>query len=167
MRVGPSGRLSRKELHCGAGEDSWESLGQQGHQTSQSWRRSTLNIHWKDWCWSLISNTLDTWCEELTLEKTLMLGKIEAGSGADRGWDGWIAHECGQTPGDNEGRGSLAGCYSWVAESQTRLSDWTAAEAGTAAPPASVLVVSTRATLHTAPFSLTTSLAILVFLQRR
>ena len=23
-----------------------------------------LNIHWKDWCWS--SNTLVTWCEELT-----------------------------------------------------------------------------------------------------
>ena len=26
-------------------EDSWESLGQQGDQTSQSWRKSTLNIH--------------------------------------------------------------------------------------------------------------------------
>ena len=38
--------------------------------------QSTLNIHWKDWCWS--SNTLVTWCEEPThLEKTLMLGKIE------------------------------------------------------------------------------------------
>ena len=50
--------------NCGAGEDSWESLGQQGDQTSQSYRKSTLNIHWKDWCWS--SNTLATWCEELT-----------------------------------------------------------------------------------------------------
>ena len=28
------------------------------------WRKSTLNIHWKDWCWS--SNTLATWCEEPT-----------------------------------------------------------------------------------------------------
>ena len=27
-------------------------------------RRSTLNIHWKDWCWS--SNTLAIWCEEPT-----------------------------------------------------------------------------------------------------
>ena len=26
----------------------------------------TLNIHWKDWCWSWNSNTLATWCEELT-----------------------------------------------------------------------------------------------------
>ena len=33
---------------------------------SQSWRKSTLNIHWKDWCWSWRSNTLDTWCEEST-----------------------------------------------------------------------------------------------------
>ena len=24
------------------------------------------NIHWKDWCWSWSSNTLATWCEELT-----------------------------------------------------------------------------------------------------
>jgi len=39
VRVGPQRRLSTKELmlsNCGAGEDSWESLGQQGHQTSQS-----------------------------------------------------------------------------------------------------------------------------------
>ena len=25
-----------------------------------------LNIHWKDWWWSWSSNTLATWCEELT-----------------------------------------------------------------------------------------------------
>ena len=38
--------------------------------------RSNLNIHWKDGSWS--SNTLATWCEELThWKKTLMLGKIE------------------------------------------------------------------------------------------
>ena len=46
--------------NCGAGEDSWESLGLQGDQTSQSWRKSILNIHWNDCCWS--SNTLATWC---------------------------------------------------------------------------------------------------------
>jgi len=47
-----------------------ESLGLQGDQTSQSYRKSTLNTHWKDWSWS--SNTLTT-----SLEKTLMLRKIE------------------------------------------------------------------------------------------
>jgi len=30
-----------------------------------SWK-SVLNIHWKDWCLSWNSNTLATWCKELT-----------------------------------------------------------------------------------------------------
>ena len=48
------------------------------HHSSKASRKSVLNIHWKDWCWSWNSNTLATWCKELThLEKTLMLGKIE------------------------------------------------------------------------------------------
>ena len=34
-------------LNCGAGEDSWESLGEQGNPTSQSWGKSVLNIHWR------------------------------------------------------------------------------------------------------------------------
>ena len=53
-------------LNCSVGEDSWESFGQQGDQTSQSYRKSTMNIHWKDWCWSWSFNTLTTWCEEST-----------------------------------------------------------------------------------------------------
>ena len=64
--------------------DSWESLGLQGDPTSPSWRKSVLNIHWKDWYWSWNSNSLVTWCEELTHEKTLMLGKIEGRR--RRGW---------------------------------------------------------------------------------
>ena len=39
VRGGPKTRLSTEELmllNCGAGEDSSESLGQQGDQTSQS-----------------------------------------------------------------------------------------------------------------------------------
>ena len=62
-------KLSTKEsilLKCGVGEDSWESLGLQGDPTSPSWRKSVLNIHWKDWCWTWNSNTLATWWEELT-----------------------------------------------------------------------------------------------------
>ena len=58
--------LSTKELmlsNCGSGENSWESLGLQGDQTSQSQMKSALNIHWKDWCWSWSSNTLATWWE--------------------------------------------------------------------------------------------------------
>ena len=37
-------------LNCDVGEDSWESLRLQGDPTSQSLRKSTLNIHWKHWC---------------------------------------------------------------------------------------------------------------------
>ena len=62
--------------NCGALEDSWESLGQQGDKTSQSYRKSTLNILWKD---------LILKCQYFghlmqranSLEKTLMLGKIK------------------------------------------------------------------------------------------
>ena len=52
--------------NCDTEEDSWGSLVLQGDQTSPSWRKSVLNIHWKDWCWSWSSNTVATWCEELT-----------------------------------------------------------------------------------------------------
>jgi len=31
-----------------------------------AFRISTLNIHWKDWCWSWSPNTLATWCKEPT-----------------------------------------------------------------------------------------------------
>ena len=44
--------------NCGAGENFWESVGQQGDQTSQSKRKPTLNIHWKNWCWSWSFRTL-------------------------------------------------------------------------------------------------------------
>ena len=59
--------LSAKELmlsNCGAGEDPWESVGLQRDQTTVDQRKSTLNFHWKDWCWSWNSNTLAIWCEE-------------------------------------------------------------------------------------------------------
>ena len=52
-----------------------------------------LNIHWKDCCWSWNSNTLATWCEELTPWKRLCYWeRLNAGGeGDDRGWDGWMA----------------------------------------------------------------------------
>ena len=80
-------------LNHGAGEDSWESLGQQGDHSSQSYRKSTLNIHWKDWCWSWNSNTLATWYEELTHLKRPWCweGLTVGGEGVNRGWDGWMA----------------------------------------------------------------------------
>ena len=87
-------RLSAKELmlsNCGAGKDFWESLRQQEGQTNQSWRKWTLNIHWKDWCWSWSSNTLATWHlihwkRPRCLERTRAGGEMD-----DRGLDGWMA----------------------------------------------------------------------------
>ena len=109
--------LSAKELTlltCGAREDPWETLGQQGYQTSQSHKKSTLNIYWKDWWWSWSSNTLDTWCEELThWKRPWCWERLRAGGKrGDREWDGWMAsltngHEFEQTLGDGEGQGSL------------------------------------------------------------
>ena len=50
-----------------------------------------------------------------SLEKTLMLGKIEGrGEGDDRGWDGWMAsptqNEFEEAQGVGDGQGSLAYC---------------------------------------------------------
>ena len=114
--------------NCGTGEDSWESLEQHGDQTSQWQRKSTLNIHWKDWCWS--SNTWAIWCKELTHWKRPWCWERlrSGGEGGDRAWDGWMAsltqwtwiHE--QAPGDSERQGSLECPVHGVTKSQTWLS---------------------------------------------
>ena len=79
-------------LNCGVGEDSWESLGLQGDPTSPSSRKSVLNIHWKDWCWSWNSNPLATLCEELThLKRPWCWERLKVEEGDHRGWDGWMA----------------------------------------------------------------------------
>ena len=57
----------RIELNYGVGENSWESLGLQEDQAIQPWRKSIMNIHWNNWCWSWSSNTFTIWCKKLTL----------------------------------------------------------------------------------------------------
>ena len=89
-------KLSIEELmllSCGVGEDFWESLGLQGDPTSQSQRKSVLNIHGKDWCWSWNSDTLATWSEKLThWKRPWCWERLKAGGGGDdRGWGGWMA----------------------------------------------------------------------------
>ena len=45
--------------------------------------------HWKDGCWSWNSNTLATWCEELThLKRPWCWERLKAGERDDREWDG-------------------------------------------------------------------------------
>ena len=79
-----------------ARKDSWETLGLQGDQYSQAWRKSTLNTHWKEWCWSWSSNTLATRHEEVTHWKRPWKDpfpeRLRAGGDkGDRGWDGLMA----------------------------------------------------------------------------
>ena len=107
-------------LNCGVGEDSWESLGLQGDPTSPSYRRSVLGVHWKDWCWSWNSNTVDTWYEELTHLKRPNAGKDwgqeEKGTTEDEmvGWHHRLnGHEFGWTLGVADRQGGLACCNPW------------------------------------------------------
>ena len=59
--------------------------------SSECGRVNFSDIHWKDWYWS--SNTLATWCEELTHLKTPWCWERlrTGGEGDDRGRDGWTA----------------------------------------------------------------------------
>jgi len=79
-------------LNCGVGEDSWESLGLQGSNQSIL-KEIVLNIHRKGWYWSWNSNTLATWCEELThWKRPWCWERLKVrGKGDNREWDSWMA----------------------------------------------------------------------------
>ena len=106
-------------LNYGAGEDSWESLGLQGDQISQSWKKLTLNTHWKDWCWSWVSNTWTSRCKEPThWKRPWCWERLRAGGEGDEdemaAWHHWLnGCESGWTPGVGDGQGRLACCDSW------------------------------------------------------
>ena len=118
-------------LSCGV--DSWESLGLQGDPTSPSWRKSVLGVHWKDWCcWN--SNTLATWCKELTpLKRPWCWERLRAGTEGMTedemvGRHHWLnGHEFGQTLGVGDGQGGLACCNPWghKESDMTEWLDWT------------------------------------------
>ena len=82
----------RKWSPCPIPPPSWHLIGLQGEPTSQSYRKSVLSIHWKGWCWSWNSNTLATWCKELTdWKRPWCWERLKAeGEGDNRGWDGWM-----------------------------------------------------------------------------
>ena len=56
-------------------------------------KESVLNFHWNGWCWRWISNTLATWCIEVThWKRPWCYKRLKAGGeGDDRGWDDWVA----------------------------------------------------------------------------
>ena len=70
--------------------------------TARRSNQSILNIHWKDWCWSWNSNTLTTWCEELTHWKRPWC------------WEDWWQEEKGMTEDE----------MGWMASPTLRLWIW-------------------------------------------
>ena len=116
---------------CSVGEDSWESLGLQGDPTSPFWRKSVLNIHWKD----AEAETPILWPPDV---KNWLIGKD-----ADAAKD-WRQEEKGTTEDEMAGwhhcldghslskfwklvmdREAWRAWVHGVTKSRTRLSDWT------------------------------------------
>ena len=96
MKVGLWRKLSAEELmllNCGVGEDCWESLDCQEIQPvhpkgNQFWifiGRTDVEAE--------ASNTLATWCEEMSHWNRPWCWEIlkARGEGDDRRWDGWMA----------------------------------------------------------------------------
>ena len=123
-RVGLERRLSAKELmlsSCGAGEDSWESLGLQGIEPvhpkgNQPWifigrtdAEAEAPILWppdvKSWLTGKDPDDGKDWGQE---EKRATGEKMV-------GWHHQLnGHEIEQTPGDSGGQRSLACCSPWA-----------------------------------------------------
>ena len=76
------------------------------------------------------SNTMATWCEELTHLKRLWCWERlrSGGEGDGRGWDGWLSSRTdglgsGWTPGVGDGQGGLACCGSW-GRKESDMTEW-------------------------------------------
>ena len=132
---------------CGIGEDSWESLGQQGvHLVARSFQQGDnqsilkeislecsleglmlkLKLQYFGHLMARTDSFENPWCWE-----RLKVG----GEGNNRGLDGWMASLMWRTwvwAGSGNwwwtGKPGMLGAVHGVAKSQTRLSDWTDAE---------------------------------------
>ena len=104
-------------LNCSAGKDSWESLGQQGNQTSQSSTKFTLNIHWKDDPEAETSilwpPDVKSWLTGKDPDAWKDWGQKEKGMPEDEtvGQHHWLnGHDFEQTQGESKGQGRLGCC---------------------------------------------------------
>ena len=176
--------LSTKELmrlNCGVGEDSWEFLGLQEDPTSSSYRKSVLNIPWKDWCWSWNSNTLATWCKELThLKRPWCWERLKTGGkGDERGSDGWMISPTQWTwvwvnSGSWWWKAWPLCCSPWIANSRTWLMtglNWTEKAFlvffPSRDPPGSCCIHSSSRALGAFIFSLSLALCLFSLLRQK
>ena len=106
-------------LNCGVGEYSWESLGLQGHRTSQSWRKAVETpILWppdvKTWFIEKDRDAGKDWRQE---EKRTTEDEMV-------GWHHWLnGHEFEHASGDGDGQGSLACCRLWDRK-ESGMTEW-------------------------------------------
>ena len=126
-------------FNCGVGEDSWESLGQQGDPSSPFWRRSALGFLWKELMLTLKLQYFGHLMRRAdSFEKTLMLGGIGGRRRRGRpdemaGWHHWLdGRESELTPGLGDGQGDLACCDSWGRKESytTERLNWTEVRSG-------------------------------------
>ena len=137
VRVGLWRKVSAEELmllNCGAGEDSWESLGLQGDPTSPFWRRSALRFLWKEWCKAetplLWPPHAKSWLIGKDSDAGRDWGQDEKGTTEDEmaGWHHWLdGRESEWTPGVGDGQGGLECCNSWSCKEldTTERLNWT------------------------------------------
>ena len=116
-------------LNCGVGEDSrapW--TAKRSNQSilkeirpEYSLEGLMLKLKLQYFCHLMLQRTD-------SLEKTLMLKKIEGGRKRGQQRMRWLdhrldGHQFEQVPGVGDGQGSLACCSPWVAKSRTQLSN--------------------------------------------
>ena len=118
-------------LNCGVGEDSWESwTAERSNQSILKEINPEYSLERLTQSWN--SNTLATWCKELThWKRPWCWERLKAGGERDnRRWDGWMASPTQWTwVWANSGRwwrtGKAGVLQSMGLQSQTRLSGWT------------------------------------------
>ena len=124
-------------LNCGVGEDSWESPSNIRRSNQSVLKEISPEYSLEGLMLKLRLQYFGhlMWRTD-SLEKTLILGKTEAGGeGDDRGWDSGMASPTQRTwvwisSGSGDGQGSLTCCSSWGHKESytTQWLNWTEVE---------------------------------------